>query len=116
MYLAISGSGVNSRCMANERARRRDAGSNWRQSTQAPADDTIHPAPTLGARSADCCSAAPAVQVMLSTRLESGRPAELLLCGHHYRANSLALAQTGAAIFDRDGRVLTSDRLFPSVA
>ena len=98
--------------MATEKTRRIDTAPDGRQSTQTPPDDQIEPSQALGAGRADCCSAAPAVRVMLPTRLPSGRPAELLLCAHHYRANCPALAQAGATVFDRDGHLVSSHHLF----
>ena len=35
-------------------------------------------------------------------------PADLLLCGHHYRANQLALAGTGAEVFTMAGAAVTA--------
>ena len=111
MYLAPGGGGVDSRFMANEKVPRIDTAPDGRQSTQTAPDDQIPSSPTLGAGRADCCSAAPALRVVLATRLPSGRPAELLLCAHHYRASCPALAHTGATVFDRDGQLVSADHL-----
>lgn len=100
MYLAPSGSWVDSELMATENTRRTDATSVGRQSTQTRPDDQMEPPSTLGEARADCCSAKPAVRLVLSMPLPSGHPAELLMCAHHYRANRSALAQIGATAFD----------------
>jgi hypothetical protein len=42
---------------------------------------------------------------------DNGRhaPAELLLCGHHYRQSKQALAGSGATLMDLKGRPLTPE-------
>jgi hypothetical protein len=68
-----------------------------------------------------CCAAAPVVQVVLPPA--AGRaPAELLLCGHHFRASKEALTARDALFFDVLGDPLrvegdpvfapTADQLF----
>jgi hypothetical protein len=42
---------------------------------------------------ADCCSAKPVVQVIMARQ-----PADLLLCGHHYRASRHRLASASASV------------------
>lgn len=76
--------------------------------------------PSLGARTqlrrpfapgerACCCSALPAVRVVL--RPEEGRDhsVDLLMCGHHYRRSAATLADRGAAIFDSTGKFILTD-------
>jgi hypothetical protein len=46
-----------------------------------------------------CCAAAPVVQVVLAP-LAGRDPAELLLCGHHFRASQEALTARHARFFD----------------
>ncbi len=37
------------------------------------------------------------------------RPADLLLCGHHYRANRAALRAIGADVYDEAGRLIAAE-------
>lgn len=53
----------------------------------------------LSARSheyADCCSAQAIVRVVMPPGQSRTRPADLLLCGHHYRVSRQALAAASA--------------------
>ena len=50
-----------------------------------------------------CCPARPVVTVMMPPAPGRPFPADLLLCGHHYRANRAALLAAGATIYDADG-------------
>jgi hypothetical protein len=52
---------------------------------------------------ADCCVAAPTVRVVLPASPESGKPAELLLCAHHFHAHRDALLSSGASFYDESG-------------
>jgi hypothetical protein len=47
-----------------------------------------------------CCSAKPAVIVVMPPAPGRDHGTELLLCGHHYRVSSKALAVAGAAVLD----------------
>lgn len=49
-----------------------------------------------------CCSAAPAVQVLLPSPRHSDHVVDLYLCGHHYRQSFGALVETGATTVTRD--------------
>lgn len=49
---------------------------------------------------ADCCVARPLYRVVLPTPAGDGPPAQLLLCGHHFRATTDGLARARAAVFD----------------
>jgi hypothetical protein len=63
----------------------------------ARASDTAPGAPAIPAaipaELADCCSAKPVVQVIMARQ-----PADLLLCGHHYRASRHSLASASASV------------------
>ncbi|GAA1598956.1 hypothetical protein [Kribbella karoonensis] len=48
-----------------------------------------------------CCSAAPAVKVLLQNPQHSDHLVDLYLCGHHYRQSFGALVQTGATTVTR---------------
>src|SRR5690242_9171170 len=64
----------------------------------------------IAAERACCCSAIPAVTVLLPAHDLDTEPAALLLCGHHYRLCREALRARGAEAYDRDGRQVTDDR------
>jgi hypothetical protein len=53
----------------------------------------------LGDR-ACCCPARPVVRVLIPPASARPHSADLLLCGHHYRASGAALAAVGAVIMD----------------
>ena len=55
-----------------------------------------------------CCPSRPAVRVMIPPSADRPRPAELLLCGHHYRSSCEALIRAKASIYDRTGSLLSS--------
>ena len=59
-----------------------------------------------------CCGARPAVAVIMPPVPGRARPADLLLCGHHYRANQLALAGTGAEVFTLAGAAVAAGDLW----
>ena len=86
----------------------RDAlsGATGEPATQA-ADDLITPPglPTLFGR-ADCCSAAPLFRILFPATPDRRRAAELLMCGHHYRKQSSALARLSVAVRDAAGRLV----------
>jgi hypothetical protein len=45
-----------------------------------------------------CCPARPVVRVVMPSTATRRRNVDLLLCGHHYRVSSQALAAAGATI------------------
>ena len=47
-----------------------------------------------------CCPARPVVRVLIPAAPARPHSADLLLCGHHYRASGAALAAAGAVIMD----------------
>ncbi len=55
------------------------------------------------ARRACCCPAQPAVIAIMPAANGRGAPADLLLCGHHYRQSRQALAARGATFLDALG-------------
>lgn len=71
--------------------------------TASPASDwqPLEPLPTT--QPACCCSAHPVVQVLIPSAVPGREPADLLMCGHHFRASREALEVAGAAAFDADG-------------
>jgi len=64
----------------------------------------------LGDR-ACCCPARPVVRVLIPPAPARPHSADLLLCGHHYRASGAALAAAGAVIMDdrrSDGTIVST--------
>ena len=59
-----------------------------------------------------CCGARPAVAVILPPAPGRPRQTDLLLCGHHYRANQRALAASGAAVFTVAGTAVGAGDLW----
>ena len=55
-----------------------------------------------------CCPAMPAVIAVIPAQDQRRAPADLLLCGHHYRVSRSALTAAGATILDLHGYPLTS--------
>jgi hypothetical protein len=55
---------------------------------------------------ADCCPARPAVTVLMPPSPSRPLPADLRLCGHHYRASSPTLRAVGATMYDANGAVI----------
>ena len=55
---------------------------------------------------ADCCPAGPMVTVILPPSPGRPLPADLRLCGHHYRGSSAALRAACATIYDANGAVI----------
>ena len=55
-----------------------------------------------------CCPARPVVRVLIPPGPARQSPADLLLCGHHYRVSRAALAAAGAAVIDETGTVVDS--------
>ena len=58
---------------------------------------------------AGCCPARPVVMVILPATSTSPFPADLLLCGHHFRVNESALRAAGAVAYDATGAPVTGD-------
>lgn len=65
---------------------------------------------------ADCCPARPMVTVVLPPAPGHPLPADLRLCGHHYRASRAALRAAGATVYGADGMPLGpgDDQWFPA--
>ena len=92
------------------------------QSTPAQPSGVAEPSAQYQGKSrycerACCCSAQPAVIVMLPPT--DGRPhaTDLLLCGHHCRQSRTALLAQGATFLDLDGYPLAADGwLLPATA
>ena len=59
------------------------------------------------AERACCCPARPVVKAVMPATARRPDQADLLLCGHHYRASYAALLAAGAAVYDDKG-VLTA--------
>jgi len=55
-----------------------------------------------------CCSAPPAFTVIFTTKTPPPHSVDLLMCGHHYRRCSPALAVVAALVFDSDGRLVST--------
>ena len=53
-----------------------------------------------------CCPARPVVRVVMPATATRPELADLLLCGHHYRAGRAALRAAGAAVYDEQGALL----------
>jgi hypothetical protein len=62
-----------------------------------------------------CCPAKPVVIAIMPPKRGRKHPADLLLCGHHYRASRKALAAAGATVVDLGGVPVTDDA-WPPVA
>ncbi len=74
----------------------------------APFDDSP-PGPARPISYADracCCPANPVVTVVIPPGRGRPRPADLLLCGHHYRVSRAALLAAGASAYDRTGALI----------
>lgn len=93
--------------MLNRRRRERRA-EVMDQHSDGPRSDGWPPAflaPLDGISRSCCCPASPAVQVLFPSTARHGSM-ELLLCHHHYRAGSAALASFGVALYDDAGRLM----------
>jgi hypothetical protein len=55
------------------------------------------------AERACCCPARPVVRAVMPATAHRPDQADLLLCGHHYRAGYAALLAAGAAVYDDRG-------------
>ena len=56
-----------------------------------------------------CCPARPVVMVILPATATRPFPADLLLCGHHFRVNERAPRAAGALACDATGAPVTGD-------
>lgn len=56
-----------------------------------------------------CCPARSVVMVILPATATRPFPADLLLCGHHFRVNESALRAAGALAYDATGAPITRD-------
>ena len=73
-----------------------------------PLDDEL-PGPARRLFLADracCCPARPVVTVVIPAGRQHPHPADLLLCGHHYRASLAALRAAGANVYDQTGALI----------
>ena len=61
-----------------------------------------------------CCPARPVVRVVMPATATRPEPADLLLCGHHYRAGQAALRAAGAAAYDERGALLMAGAAQPA--
>ncbi len=55
-----------------------------------------------------CCPARPVVRVVMPASQSRPEPVDLLLCGHHYWVSQAALQAAGAAVYNRQGVLITS--------
>jgi len=81
-----------------------------------PLDDEL-PGPVRWLFLADracCCPGRPVVKVVIPAGRGHPHPADLLLCGHHYRASFAALRAVGADVYDQTGAlIMTGERERP---
>jgi hypothetical protein len=54
-----------------------------------------------------CCPARPVVRVVMLASHSRPDPVDLLLCGQHYRVSQAALQAAGAAVYNRQGVMIT---------
>jgi hypothetical protein len=74
-----------------------------------PVDDKVQQSEPIWVLDlACCCPSRPAVRVVMPAAADRPRKAELLLCGHHYRASQKNLVEAGASVFDREGALISS--------
>jgi hypothetical protein len=74
-----------------------------------PIDDTFQQSDPIWVLDfACCCPSYPAVRVMMPATPQRPRTAELLLCGHHFRASRESLFAAGASVYDRAGALISS--------
>ena len=65
-----------------------------------------------------CCPARPVVTVVMPPTASRPHPADLLLCGHHFRISQAALRAAGATVYDETGLLImagTTDAGIPEV-
>ena len=64
-----------------------------------------------------CCPARPMVRVVMPATAGRPEPADLLLCGHHYRAGYAGLRAAGADVYDASGAlIVTGPKVTPRYA
>jgi hypothetical protein len=63
-----------------------------------------------------CCSAEPAVIVMLPPTDRRPHATDLLFCGHHFRQSRAGLLAQGATFLDLDGYPLAAEGWLPPTA
>ena len=68
------------------------------------AADAGRPAPPAAEFRACCCPGRPLVRVIMPASPGRTRPADLLLCGHHYRMSQAAIAASHATAEPLPGR------------
>lgn len=85
-------------------------GTAWPGPTGSPAGWR---SPLRTSERADCCPARPAAVAIMPPAPGRPDPAELLLCAHHYRVHSRALAAAGAAVFSTRGEPLVPSLFLP---
>ena len=73
-----------------------------------PADEVRAPKAPALARQACCCLGKSVVVTMMPVSEERPAPVDIHLCAHHYRASRATLAEAGAIVFDRGGRLVDS--------
>jgi hypothetical protein len=73
-------------------------------STSPPCEPGFSARPVCLEDRACCCPAPPLVRAIMPATPERPHPADLLLCGHHYRVSRQALIAAGARIFNLPGR------------
>jgi hypothetical protein len=82
----------------------------WHHRTSASCKEPVaelEPAVPLGvAARACCCPARPVVTVVMPPTASRPHPADLLLCGHHFRVSQASLQAAGATVYDRSGVVI----------
>ena len=71
-------------------------------------DDVPATRRAVGREPADCCVAQPAYRVVIPAGPTRRRPAQLLLCGHHFRAGRAGLARAGADVYDAEDRLIAT--------
>ncbi len=87
------------------------------RTSPAPADREVDWRRSLRvADRACCCSARPAIAVILPPTAARPHATDLLLCGHHYRAAEQARTRAGAIAFDSDGLPLTPESWLAATA
>jgi hypothetical protein len=86
------------------------------QADSVPLNDEL-PGPARRLFLADracCCPARPVVTVVIPAGRGHPHPADLLLCGHHYRVSLAALRAVGADAYDETGAlIMTGERERP---
>jgi hypothetical protein len=74
-----------------------------------PVEDHLHQSePGWVLDVACCCPSRPSVRVVMPAAPDRPHPAEILLCGHHYRDCRESLIQARASVYDRDGALISS--------